>query len=412
MVRRRTCPGVDGRKQRFSRFSAQKLSNFDEDENEKVTQSSDEEPSLEDTSGDDSEGRVTSSLPKKKRVVEGADHVPSSSSKRSRRLWHSGTKPSDAPKENVVVDTSILSDPSSSPRSVFDTQKSIVKHDLDADDDSSANKKNLRLEMLEQSMIVSEVAMKLEEFARKAMKGRVTSRTRRGVAGVVTPPWGTSPNFPISSRGLLTYDDEYENEGKNVIADGEDSLTSENISVLDNDSKQRKLEKELLVPPVPDIEAVKRISNEIRHRASFSFYHAEMIHACANVSEFFMSTPPNDRIEVVCNKVLQLFTSSSRLAADFHFYRAALHPENAGDSGPSFRSRFEQHHAVALRRALEAGASRRDTLREFKIFAVNLIYKLLGKNGSFDIQKPFSAIEYSNLLHTAEAWSKSVGTIA
>jgi hypothetical protein len=386
------------------------LSNFDEDD--KVTHSSADDTSLEDTSGDDSEGVVTSGLPKKKRVVEDDNKVPSSSSKRSRRLglWHPA-KPSDAPEENVVVDTSILSDPSSSPRSVFDTQKSRVKPDLDADDDSSANKKNLRLEMIEQSMIVSEVAMKLEEFARKAMKIRGTSRTRRGVAGVVTPPWGASPNFPISTRGLITYDDEYENEGKNVIADGDDSLMSED-SVSGNDSKQRKLEKELLVPPVPDIEAVKKISSEIRHRASFSFYHAEMIHACANVSEFFMSTPPNDNIEVVCNKVLQLFTSSSRLAADFHFYRAALHPENAGDSGPSFRSRFEQHHAVALRRALEGEASKRDALREFKIFAVNLIYKLLGKNGSFDIQKPFSQLEYSKLLHTAEAWSKSVGTIA
>lgn len=400
MVRRRTCPGVDGRKQRFSRFSAQKLSKFD------GSQSSDDDTSVS-SSGDDSGNGVTRGVHKKKRVVED-DNTPSSSNKRGRRLWHSG-KPSVTPKGDAVVDTSILSDPFASPRSVLATQKSLVRHDVDTDDDSSANRKNDRKEMLEQSMIVSEVAMKLEEFARKAMRGRGTSRTRRGGAGVVTPPFGTSGNFPISSQGLITYDDEYER--RNVIDDDEDSLASDDDSVSVNDQTSRTLEKELVVPPVPDADVVKQICDEIRHRASFNFYHSEMLHACANVSEFFMSTPPNEKTEIVCNKVLLLFTSSSRLAADFHFYRAALHPELAGDAGP-FRSRFEHQHALALRRALEGEASKRDALREFKIFAVNLVYKLLGKNGSFDIQKPFSKIEHASLLHTAEAWSKSVGTIA
>lgn len=394
MVRRRTCPGVDGRKQRFSRFSAQKLSKFDEAD--KV--SSDDETSLDDSSVEDS------GLSKKRMVENGRSQ---GSSKRSRRLWHSG-KPSDS-QEDVVVDTSILSDPSSSPRSVFDTQKSLVNFDMFGDDDASANKKNERLEMLEQSMIVSEVAMKLEEFARKALKGRGASRTRRGVAGVVTPPWGSSQNFSISSQGLITYDDEYESNGRNVIMD-DDSLAGDLVS--QGLHGEKSLDEVLLVAPVADTETAKEISDEIRHRASFNFYDAEIIHACANLADLFMLTPPNEEIGVVSKKVLDLLSSSSRLASDFHFYRAALHPEGAGDVALSSRHQFEHHHAAALRQALECRTSRRDALREFKVFAVNLIYKLLGKNGSFDIQKPFSQLHHDNLQLTAEAWSKSVGTIA
>jgi hypothetical protein len=378
---------------------------------DKDTLSSDDNTSMEDSSGDEIEGNKTT-LPKKRRIVEDSQE---SSAKRARRLWQSA-KPSDAQEENGVVDTSILKNPSPSPTSVFDAHKSLVKPDADAEDDSSAtNKKNERLEMIEQSMIVSEVAMKLEEYARKAMKGRGSSRTRRGVAGVVTPPWGSSQHTTISSRGLITYDDEYENDGKNnssVISDGDDSLNSEDNPFSGAESKPTKQAREFLLPPVPDFEAVKQISSEIRRRASYNFYNAEVIHACANVAEFFMSTPPGEHIDACCKKVIQLIASSTKLAADFHFYRAALHPEKAGDSLPSFPARFEQHHHAALRRTFEVGASRSDALREFKIFAVNLIYKLLGRNGSLHIQEPLSKLHYANLLHTAEVWSKSVGSFA
>jgi hypothetical protein len=295
-------------------------------------------------------------------------------------------------------------------------RKSLVDPDVDGDDDSSANKKNERLEMIERSMIVSEVAMKLEEFAKKAMKGRGgTSRTRRGAAGIVTPPWGSSHNSMITTRGLISYDDEEESDGKNtsgVVSDGDESLNSEDVAFSGPDSKESNLIKELRVAPVSDDETAKLIVSEIRKRASFNFYNAEMIHAVANVAEFFMSTAPGEAVEVCCSKIRQLLSSSVRLAADFHFYRAALHPDSAGDSGPAFRPRFEHHHADALRRSLEGGASRLDALHEFKIYAVNLIYRLLGKNGGFGIQQPFTEPHYANLLFTAEAWSKSVGAVA
>lgn len=407
MVRRRTCPGVDGRKQRFSRFSAQKLSKFDET---KVTQSSDDETtSLEDTSGDESEAVIASSLPKKKRVI--GLESPASPAKRTRRLWHA-SEPVSVPDDNVFVDTSILTDPSPSPKDVFEPEMTLVKADAEADDDSSANKKNERLEMIEQAMIVSEVATKLEEYARKAMKGRGGSRTRRGVVGVVTPPWGSYQNFTASSRGLITYDDEYDDDDEYEGETTPGLVVDTDVSLNGQSSGVTKVEAELREPPVRDHGVVKRVSDEIRRRASFNFYHAEMIHACANLAEFFMSTAPNEEVDVCCNKILQLLSSSTKLAADFHMYRAALHPGTAGDVGPSSRPRFDHHHALALRRMLEGGAGRLDALREFKIFAVNLIYKLLGKNGTFDFQEPFADRDHVHLLRTAESWSKSVGSSA
>jgi hypothetical protein len=404
MVRRRTCPGVDGRKQRFSRFSAQKLSKFDED---KVVPNSDDETSSETTSGGECE--ETCEVPKKKRDLE-VSSENDSSSKRSRRLWTATSKPAQRANPNVVVDTSIISNPAVSPTSVFDAHESLVNHEEEEEDDSSANKKNERLEMIEQSLIISEVATKLEEHARKALRGRGTSRTRRGVVGVVTPPWASSATFTVSTRGLITYDDEYEKNAEHAIAiDGDDSLISEPSINLSSDAKIDA--KVICAPPVSETEAVKRIGNEIRRRAPYNFYNSEMITACANVAEFFMSTAPSEDVDVVSEKILQLLASSGKLAADFHFYRAALHPGTTGES-PLLRYRFDQQQVISLRRTLQGGAGRRDALREFKIFCVNLIYRLLGKNGSLDMQEPFSGPDRSTLLRTAEVWSKSVGTSA
>lgn len=394
LVRRRTCPGVDGRKQRFSRFSAQKLSRAEGD-------SSDDDSSLGDSSGDERDIQ-------RKRALE--DNHGSNSKRARRSLWYSGNRPST---DKVVLDTSVISNSSTSPTSVFEAHQSLFQK-ID-DDESSANKKNNRMEAIEQAMIVSEVASKLEEHVKKALKGKSSSRARRGNAGIVTPPFGSYQKFEMNTRDLITYDDEYEHDEEEediclVVSDADDETVSESSSILNPEAfTEHKIPKDLLVAPVQGEEEVKRICNEIRKRAQLNFYNSDMIHACANVAEFFMSTPPSEDSQAVSKKVLDLLDSSGRLASDFHFYRAALHPDGASDMMPL---RFEQHHAEAFRRRLEAGASKLDSLREFKIYCVNLIYTLLGKNGSFDIQQPFSKTDQANLLQTAEAWSKSIGATA
>lgn len=388
MVRRRTCPGVDGRKQRFSRYSAQKLSN-----SEKALQSSDDENSIV-SSGDDE-------LESKKRSMS---EPRGSESKRSRRsLWYGGSnKPSD---EKVVVETSALKN-DSSPTSVYESKASLFQKELD-DDDSSANKKTNRMEAIEQSMVVSEVASKLEEHLRKVMKGRGGSRSRRGNAGIVTPPHGSYQKFEMSSRDLITYDDEY----KTTSMDDSDEKSIASVTVTDDDaSAQSFISKEFLVAPVEDAEKVKGICEEIRRCAEDSYGNEESFEACAKVAEFFMSTPPSEDVRCVSKKVLELLSSSSRLAADFHFYRAALNPCSANSEELEDSNMFEEHHAIALQRSLEGVATQSDAVREFKIFCVNLIYKLLGNMEHYGVKEPFSPNVRSNLLHTAETWSKSVGS--
>lgn len=409
MVRRRTCPGVDGRKQRFSRYSAQKLST----DKENPAASDDDNSST--TSADEADDVYEAS--KRKRETEGND----ADAKRTRRLWTSSASTSSSKPSSskltlgpeVVVDTSMLiSNPNASPTSVFQAHESLVQYPRDDvdDDDSSANKKNDRLEMIERSLIISEVASKLEEHVRKALKGRGgSSRTRRGVVGVVTPPWGSSSNFVVNTRGLITYDDEYEQQQKGesmVVPDDDDS----SIDTLSGDASDlpKKNDATLISdPPVAETETIKRIGEEIRRRSSHNFYNGELIQACANVAEFFMSTAPGEDVEAVSEKILQLLSSSGKLAADFHFYRAALHPGNSNESVLPYR--FDQQQVMALRRTLQGGAGRRDALREFKIFCVNLIYKLLGENGNLGIAEPFSSPDRSLLLQTTEMWSQSVG---
>ncbi len=383
---------MDGRKQRFSRYSAQKLSKYDD---ERVVNSSDDDSSLGNTSGDESE--VADS--KKRRGSMSS--VASSTSKRSRRLWQSDID------KFVNVDTTIVPEVVTSPTSVFDAPKASVQ-EVEVDDEASTNKKSDRMEMMERSMIVSEVATKLEEFARKALKGRGALRTRR--AGVVTPPYGYSRSAVISSRDLITYDDEYELEDdvSGLITDGDDSMNSVDVSLsaADGDSKEWE------IVPVTEADHVRRIVQEIRKRASFDMSNGKMIHACADIAEFLMTTAPGEDVTLCCSKILELLSSSDRLASDFHLYRSALHPNG---SLHSFGPRYANNHrdpSIALQLALESSSSRLDALREFKIFAVNLIYKLLGRNGSFDIKQPFTHSESGILLRTADVWSKSVGRVA
>lgn len=397
LVRRRTCPGVDGRKQRFSRYSAQKISSA-----EKSTQSTDDEQSLGSSSDDEVES--------KKRVM---DESQGSDSKRSRRsLWYGGGSSSKPSKdEKIFVDTSVISS-TTSPTSVRESNTSLFQKEID-DDDSSANKKNIRLEAIEQAMIVSEVASKLEEHVKKAMKGRGGSRTRRGNGGVVTPPYGSYQKFEMSSRDLITYDDEYK-ATYNTPIDDFDAKSVASVTVTEDDASaaSSSVSKQFLVAPVEDAEKIKAICEEIGQLAHDSFGNSDTFQACANVAEFFMSTPPSEDVQCVSKKVLGLLSSSSRLAADFHFYRAALNPCSANSDESEASNLFEERHATALRRSLEATGSRSDVVREFKIFCVNLIYKLLENVESYHVKEPLSPNVRSNLLHTAETWSKSVGTSA
>lgn len=294
----------------------------------------------------------------------------------------------------------VVFDPTPSPTSVMALLQ-VEKGEFEAtDDDSSTEKKKTdRMEMMQQSLIVSEVAVKLEEFARKALKGKGVSRTRKGGSGVVTPPFGATSNFTMTSRDLITYDDEYAFDERQILG-----VVSDSDESVSGDDAVRCVDKDMLEAPVSDGETVKHIGNEILRRA---YANPALIEACANVAAFFMCTAPNEEADRISKKVLQLLASSARLEADFHFYRMALHPTLFLDSiSPNT---FTASQSRALRNSLSRGTGRLESLREFKVFAVNLIYKLLGKNGSIDIEEPLAKDDHAVLLRTAEIWSKTVG---
>ncbi len=391
-VRRRTCPGVDGRKQRFSRLSAQKLSKkFQEGSAISSSTSSDNDSSSEDGY--------------KNREYDLYSRTPLSSKRNSLTgdsIMRSSKKARLLPESHYEVDTSIIQP---SPTSV----KALI-YEIDSGDEASASGKSSKSELMEQSVIVSEVATKLEAYVKKAMKKRGISRTRRGNSGIVTPPFGSS--FTMTSRDLITYDDEYNHDkcsSADIVTDVEESVTE----VASNaSSTEIEYDKDMLVAPVLDLAVVKHISSEILQRASS--VNGEVMRACANVAAFFMCTAPKDDPEQCSAKVLQLLETSKQLESEFFFYRAALHPTLFLDASPMGQNQdgsfgFTDSHSAALRNTLARGAGRLESLREFKVFAVNLIYKLLRKNGVFAQVESLSSADNAILEHTAEVWSKSVG---
>jgi hypothetical protein len=391
-VRRRTCPGVDGRKQRFSRLSAQKLS-----KNGVTTSSNTSDTDNESSSDDDSFNQQQSLYAASKR----SHHEQLRSSKKARIM----------PEPDFEVDTSMLSNPVPSPTSV---KALIYEEQAESDDEGSASGKNDRSEQLQRSMIVSEVAVKLEEYVKKAMKKKGISRTRKGATGIVTPPFGSS--FTMTSRDLITYDDEYKQDSsynydtrKRSSSDVVPDTTEDASESGDTNDylSTKNFDKDMLVAPVLDIEKVKHISQEILQRANS--LNGEAMRACANVAAFFMCTAPKEEPEQCSSKILQLLATSKQLEAEFYFYRAALHPTLFLQCTSPNEQGFTDAQSDALRSTLSRGSGRLESLREFKVFAVNLIFKLLRKSGCFAEVESLSSSDNAILRNTVEVWSKSVG---
>ncbi|KAL3906477.1 MAG: hypothetical protein SGILL_009255, partial [Bacillariaceae sp.] len=393
MVRRRTCPGVDGRKQRFSRLSAQRINNSKFGEiNVSVNSNSDMEDDVsssgEDASvtGDKREGSLTlPPAPKRMRsLLPPVEETPAKSA-----------KPSKPAKTTYLVASAAAPSPTSV--NTFSLENSSQEHL--ADDSSSTSRKYDRAEMQQQSLVVSEVASRLEAYVKKAMKEKGLSRTRKGGSGIVTPPFGTHGRFEMNSSDLLSYDDEFGviDEGISlgvVSAEPEDSLSMEDAAINSVD------ESDMMVAPVEDIEVVKRIRFEILNRATAE--NGDVVRASANVAAFFMLTAPFEDADECCPKIVELLSTSKQLESEFFYYRSALHPVD----GP--QGNFSVIDSEMLKNSLNGGAGRSEALREFKVFSVNLIYKLLGMNGSLKIQEPLDGDDHSILLRTAKSWSKSV----
>lgn len=393
MVRRRTCPGMDGRKQRFSRFSARKLSQMDDasdEDEEDIMMFEQESVTLEE---DEKSGRK-----------HDLDNSESSKAKRVKRVSKVDPVPAKKNKETpLVVDTSMV--------------QQVDKHipDIANEEGSLSSDIKLGIRNKDESWVVSEVAMKLEEHARRALYFG-GSRGRRAQSGVVTPPY-TASQAAFHSTGVLSYDDEYIFDGTEldlstfhssssleVVSDG-DSTGSEGSS-LDSEINTVTPDKRASVsPPVEDVAEAHLISKRILDESP-EHIRGSLV-APATVAEFCMSNSPEVSKEL-CGKILHLISSCESLASEFQMYRAALHPLEQGEThGFASRGCTRLTRPVTVQQIWEREASRRDAIRDFKIFAVNCVRKVLVCSELVSGENCMSDEIKSVLERTADMWLQS-----
>lgn len=358
LVRRRTCPGLDGRKQRFSRFSARQLSGAG-------SGSEDDESSLEAAAVP--EVSISSEGTEKRDLDTSVREEPEP--KRSRK-----TCSTEPPESDIFVDTSMLTEPE--PRAE------------DAEEVSSQNARDERMEAVEQSLIVSEVSKKLEQYAKRAAYGGTGSRSKRGSSGVVTPPFGTSQHFVPTA--LLTYDDEYlgqpeeeQKDAQGVVTDSE-SLSNDDPALI---ASVVTPEKRKGIVAVENLATAKSLVARIMESKPMD-KRAELV-APSSVLGFCVATAPVGDSEL-CGKILQLLASCEPLAGDFHTYRAALRPDTTMNGG-------------TLQQIWARESSRLEAIRDFKTFAVNLFSKFLAGT---EINLPIN--DRSILERASETWVKSL----
>lgn len=385
LLRRRTCPGVDGRKNRFVPVGTKP-------ETATVV-------SKESVSASNSDDSLDSSSEDEARTNKRC--AVTSSGRESKRTR----------------------------RQVNDEGGEDSEDEMAGTQEEISPEKAARTEMLEQSLVVSQVAMKLEEYARKAKKAYSLARVSRTRGGVVTPPTGSSfGHLSADTGGLLTYDDEaFEDD---VLGQDEKSLppmrrrvSSESIdddaslsieedlsfgTIVSETNTPVKLMKkypvEFMSPPVEDLDIVKGLVSTILANDDSATNDQASV---AAVIGFCMSTAPGSGDELF-NKVYHLLSSSDKLAGEFHEYRAALHPlQRSGDFLQTFAtaaSARREHRVVSVHQ-IERNASRADAVREFKTFAVNYFHKVLLQSPS---NVSFTKNEETALRYTADVWLRSV----
>lgn len=398
LLRRRTCPGVDGRKNRFVAVGTRKSDTEDvaSQQSSRAATSSDDS----DRSSDDETSQRKSQRQKKRRAVASSRVV----SKRVRKVDDEVVTSED--EENSI-------------------QLSVERKEISPE----------QSEILEQSLVVSQVAMKLEEYAKKAKKGSSLLQNSRTRGGVVTPPTGSAVGYlpSGSTSGLITYDDEtfdddYHSDGDDKCSPLKRRVSRESVSGTDCEDTFSIEQEEVSLfgsivsnasspvrsgespvdfesPPISELETVNDIVQKIL--ASSQGEHDEHAPAFAAVIGFCMTTAPVSGDELF-SKVFDLIYSSDKLAEEFHKYRAALHPlERSSDFLPSFMfssSSSRENRVVSVQQTWARNAGKSDAVHEFKTFAVNYFHKvLLHTSGKVALTES----QVDALRYTADVWLQS-----
>lgn len=441
LLRRRTCPGVDGRKQR---------PDLDIRSLEAGVRSNSPRRIDEDQSDDSVVGSSVGTTPpnrrtKKHRKVKVVNNIipedvsnPSllgvvdSRAKRGVNF----IRPSDASdldvnssmgilshlKDDTSIDSSLidrkkLSDANSA--AVFEKRNSVSSGD---EDDEPHDSKRRRLERSEQELLVTKVARQLDEhakraFAQKGVKGRRV--------GTVTPPFSSD----TMKYHALTYDDEiemYKSEesddgvytnisrrslGYVVVTDGDDSddeyytkhVETANLlgiqSVTAEQQPARKPLEKFTSPPVSDTFVISTVAQKFRLCVESGLKKDDCILAAA-VAQFCMSTAPQDPL--LGKKAVELMTGCERLAQEFRLYKAALSPNSAPTELLSLKGKDQ----YVVKQLFEKDTDM-DTIRVFKAFVLNCLDDLVGDTNLTKTTQ-LSEVESQFLNQCVKVWFAGV----
>jgi hypothetical protein len=359
LLRRRTCPTIDGRRQSVSRPLIMKTttSNPTWRDTPALSESTDLNHAAG-LSGSDKKRKVSSIFPKKF-----ADPI----SKRPSLDVYSPTT-ADTNFSNPVP---LTESEDSDDQGQGGTVSSIETH----------------YKAEEQAMVVLKIASQLAQHARNSKNG---SR----VSGLVTPTFGASRSGSISSGTLLTYDDAQERTIESYDVHIKESRISCSPCHSFPSDQTRQTIRTINDPNLTPLskscaeDTVERLIDILNVDA------CQKMKTATKLARFCMMTYPNCPETSLCNAIRILLTSCLRLEEDFNSYRSALRPSTISTTKIS---ETEIYYQMWLH---EEG--RRETIRSFGVFAVNNMKSLLR---ALDCQNVYTD-DISMLERSISVWQK------
>jgi hypothetical protein len=433
MVRRRTCPnGVDGRKQRLARTSVRNKPA----ESAPVMTTSVTTSSSPSTEEDESSLEASPSAPVKRhgdmeRVVENAvNHTKREKNGKPKQTYKRELVIASPASDGDIVDVSASSSkrgrvsppfnaesPSEEKRlfavaetvaatSPMEDNSNVTLYSKDMTTSQSPGPVDERVEMAQQSLIVSQVAKKLEKFARQAY-GLSSARPRRGGSGIVTPPFGTS-RPPCAAASLLTYDDEYEcSDGDEdimqpapsvgAITDGDESTSTQDDWALGAKMVTPDKQPKELFPSKVDHNTAEAITERIEICKPDSRFSRDHV-VVGIVASFAMHVSPIGNKDLSFT-MYHLLNNNCELWEDFQLYRAALRP-HVGTG--------KNAQPLTLKQIFTGDAILSDVVRDFKTFTVGCLGRILGQNGDIGIANQLLEEDREVLGRRANVWRSAV----
>ncbi len=244
--------------------------------------------------------------------------------------------------------------------------------------DDSASKRE-RTNSFEQSLLVSRVARKLEEHARRAAAAKGFNSKRR--SGTVTPPYYSD----TMKYHALTYDDEIEiyDSARGCVVERQQRTATvvndpdESYSVISDDGGEDKSknscndEENDVTPPVENnlivSEIVRKLHGWARQSRLASRVDGQL---AAAITGFCMLTNP--RHASFEEKCIELMLACGSLVNEFSHYQTALLPGCLPACGLTLKnsSRLTQINQLL-------NTDKKNTLRAFKVFLLNILEDLV-----------------------------------